>query len=391
MSTVNLGLLVIGALVLGIGIFSRWIRRQPLSAPLVAFAIGIILGPYLAGVFDVATWGDEFYILEEAARFTLAIGLMGTALSLPSKDVLHRRPALPVLLGLINPIMWAIGALLAFGILGVAPLVALLVGACLAPTDPILARTIAEGETASRNIPPRMRYTILEESGFNDGLGFPFVLLGVYLLATPTFGQAFVRWTLYAVLVSVGGAFALGIALGYGAGRALVWSQSRNLIGRGFLLAYPIALALFSLALGRLLQVDGILVVFITGLAFVASGGGCESRAELQEIQATVDNFFSLPVFFIFGLTIPWGQWIALGWSALLFVLAVLALRRLPPILLLHPLLRPQIRDRREAAFVGRQPGHRQLDPGARRQRQPADRGLWAERTKGLAARVCAP
>ena len=79
MSTVNLALLVFSSLVLGIGPFSRWIRRHLLSAPLIAFAIGIILGPYLAGILDLATWGDEFFILEEAALFRLSIGLIGTA------------------------------------------------------------------------------------------------------------------------------------------------------------------------------------------------------------------------------------------------------------------------------------------------------------------------
>jgi hypothetical protein len=56
----------------------------------------------------------------------------------------------------------------------------------LAPTAPILARTVADGKTASRNTLPRIRYTLLEVSGFNDGPGFPFVLLGAYLLIDPS-------------------------------------------------------------------------------------------------------------------------------------------------------------------------------------------------------------
>jgi len=304
MSTVNLMLLVIGGIVLFIGVFSKWIREAIVSAPLIAFALGVILGPYVSGIFDLRTWGNQYFILEQASRFTLAEGLIGTALILPPLSIRFRWRTVASLLGVLTPIMWAITGLLIAFILRVPGLVALLAGASLAPTDPILARTITEGATAERNIPARIRYTLLEESGFNDGLGFPFVDIGIALATYPFALAALGHWAIYSVLLAVGGAVAVGIPIGYGASRLLHWSSRRHWVTRGGLLAYPIGLAFASLALATLLHIDGILVVFIVGLTF--AGVGCpEVQQDQAEIQQTIDLFFTLPSFLLLGLAAP--------------------------------------------------------------------------------------
>ncbi len=79
MSELNVALTVVGGLVVVLGLLSGSIRRSLLSEPLVALLVGVLLGPAVLGLLDPAGWGSRETILEQAARLTLAISLMGVA------------------------------------------------------------------------------------------------------------------------------------------------------------------------------------------------------------------------------------------------------------------------------------------------------------------------
>jgi NhaP-type Na+/H+ or K+/H+ antiporter len=350
LSELNLALLVVGGLILVIGLFSGLIRRSLLSEPLVALLIGILLGPYALGLLDVAGWGSQETILEQAARLTLAIGLMGVALRLPRGEPFRHWRSLAVLLGLVMPLMWASSGLLVYLILGLPFWVALLVGAVVTPTDPIVSSTIVTGGVAEQNLPSGLRHTLSAESGFNDGLAYPFVLLPILILTYPP-EEALVHWLTRTLLWEVGAAIALGALVGYGAGKLLEWAESKEMIEQTSYLAYTIALSLAVLGGAKLIGSDGILAVFVAGIAFDMAVTESE-RAQEERIQEAVNRFFILPIFVLLGLTIPWASWLELGWSALLLICAVLVLRRLPAMLILSPLLGP-VRGLRNALFLG--------------------------------------
>ncbi|WP_446378840.1 cation:proton antiporter domain-containing protein [Coleofasciculus sp. D1-CHI-01] len=105
------------------------------------------------------------------------------------------------------------------------------------------------------------------------------------------------------------------------------------------MLAYTIALSLLVLGAAKLLGSDGILAVFITGLVFDGLVN-TQQRTQEERIQEAVDRFFTLPIFLLLGLVIPWQDWLQLSWKGLLLVVAVLFLRRLPAILALSPLIK---------------------------------------------------
>lgn len=94
MGQLDVALLAIGGLVLVIGLLSDPLKRSLLSLPIIALLAGVLLGPTVFGLLDVASWGKQEVILEEAARLTLAISLMGVALRLPETDT-PGRPARP--------------------------------------------------------------------------------------------------------------------------------------------------------------------------------------------------------------------------------------------------------------------------------------------------------
>jgi NhaP-type Na+/H+ or K+/H+ antiporter len=351
LSELNLALAVVGGSVLVLGLLSGLIRRSILSEPLVALLVGVLLGPAALGLLDPAGWGSqEETILEQAARLTLAISLMGVALRLPKREPLRGWRSLAVLLGLVMPLMWLTSGLLVYLILGLPLLVALLVGAVVTPTDPVVSSTIVTGELAEKNLPDRVRYTLSAESGANDGLAYPFVLLPILLLSRPP-EEALSHWLTHILLWEVGVAVVFGVIMGYGAGLLLEWAYGRGAMEQTSFLAYTLALSLAVLGAAKLLGSDGILAVFVAGLAFDAAVRESD-RAEEERIQEAVNRFFILPIFVLLGLTIPWEEWLELGWAGLILALTVLLLRRLPAVLALKPLL-GRVRGMRDALFLG--------------------------------------
>lgn len=350
MSELNVALAVVGGLVLVLGLLSGLLRRSLLSEPLVALLVGVTLGPAAFGLLDLLNWGHQETILEQAARLTLAIGLMGVALRLPKGYPFRRWRSLAVLLGLVMPLMWLTSGLLVYLILGLPFFVALLVGAVITPTDPVVSSTIVVGEVAEKNLPADLRHTLSAESGANDGLAYPFVFLPILLLARPP-EEALLHWLTHTILWEVGVAVIFGIFVGYVAGRLLEWAGREGLMEQTSFLAYTLALSLAVLGAAKLLGSDGILAVFVAGLAFDAAVSEGD-RNEEERVQEAVNRFFILPIFVLLGVALPWEEWLKLGWAGLLLAGAVLLLRRLPAVLAVNPLL-GRVRGVGNALFLG--------------------------------------
>jgi NhaP-type Na+/H+ or K+/H+ antiporter len=227
---------------------------------------------------------------------------------------------------------------------------ALLMGAVISPTDPIVSTTIVTGELAEKNIPDDVRHTISAESGANDGLAYPLVLLPILLIKEPLHAL-WAEWIFKVVLWETLGAIILGILLGIGFGHLLIWAESKKTVETTSFLAQTLALTLLSLGLGELLRIDGILAVFSAGISFDYIVGAGE-RAQEENVQEAVNMFFTLPVFVLLGLVLPLREWFALGWQGLLFCGAVLLLRRLPALLVIYRWI-PTLRKRTDAVFTG--------------------------------------
>lgn len=351
MDQLNLGLATVGVVVVGLGLLSQPLNRSVFSLPLMAFAAGLITGPVGLGLLDVATWGDPVKIMEEAARLTLGISLMGIALRIPRLYLFKNWKTFAVLLGLGMPLMFLVSSLLAYWVLGVPFLVAMLVGAAICPTDPVVASSMVTGSLAKESLPGRFRHTLSAESGANDGLAYPLVLLPILLLSGRDTATAWLEWLTRILLWEVGGAVVFGALAGWLFGRALVWAEVRKTIDHSSFLAATLALTVLVLGLGKLIGTDSLLAVFAAGIAFDQVVGGGE-RAEESSIQESVNLFFTLPVFILFGLMVPVADWLNLGWPGVVLAVLVLLLRRLPVLLLLRPVM-PLWRDMHMAVTAG--------------------------------------
>lgn len=351
MKELHIALVAVGILVLLLGLSSGALKRTILSVPLLSMLMGTMIGPVGLGLLAPLQWsGDPAALFEEAAQLTMAIALMGVALRLPPRFMFRQVRAMAVLLGLIMPLMWLSSTLLVYWLLDLPLLMALLVAAVITPTDPIVATSIVTGKVAEENIPEDIRDSLSAESGANDGLAHPLVFLPLFLLAGAS-GEMPSDWLLQAVVLDVGGALAFGIAIGLAAGYLLVHAEDRRMVEQHSFLAYTVALSLLTVAGGSLLGINGILSVFTAGLAFDQVVGGRE-RAEEENVQEAFNQFFTFPIFVLFGMVLPWQDWLALGWDAVLLAVGVLLLRRLPAFLLLWPLI-PTLRNWTDAAFAG--------------------------------------
>ncbi|EHA17667.1 cation:proton antiporter [Halomonas sp. HAL1] len=328
----NIGLLVVAASALLLGLLSTPLKRVGLPDSVSLLLVGVVLGPTGFGLLDPAQWGNEMAILEQVARLALAIGLMGIALRLPKFYIFHHWRSLCVLLLVSMPVMWLCSSVITSWALGLPLGAALLIGAVITPTDPVVASTLVTGPVAKENLPAYLRHIISSESGANDGLTFIFVMFAVFLLTLPA-DQSITVHMLGIIGGDILAALMLGAIIGYTVGFAMRKAEEKNTIDQPSMLMVTTALALTTLAAVKLVGSNGILAVFVAGLAFDQQANASE-RQEEERVVEGVDRFFTSPIFVLLGLMIPWQAWLSLGWPALLLVIGVLFLRRLPILLL---------------------------------------------------------
>jgi sodium/hydrogen antiporter len=345
-------LAAVGGLLLLLGVLGGLLKeRTPVSEPLIALLAGVLIGPAALGLLDLAKLGDETLILEQAALVTLGIALVGVALRLPVGYASGNWRLLVALLGILMPLMWIVSGLLVYLILGLPFWVSVLIGAIITPTDPVVASSIVAGGVAERNLPSSLRCAISAESGFNDGLALPFVVLPVLVLTEPP-GEVLGHWLTHTVLFEIVAGAMVAVIMGYAAGNTLRWAERKETMERTSLLTVSLALSLTVLGITELLHLNGVLAAFVAGIVFNFAGSS-DAEESQEEIQEAISRFFDLPIFVVLGMALPWEGWLELGWGGLLLVAAVLLLRRLPAVLALRPLLGPLRGKTKDVLFLG--------------------------------------
>ncbi|MCA0145368.1 cation:proton antiporter [Blastococcus sp. LR1] len=341
---IDVVLAVSGLLGLAVAALSDRLRRWPVSAPVMGLACGILLGPEVTGVLVIPPVTEDTAWVHTAARLLLAISVMSVALRYPVRDARTRLRPVLLLLAIALPAMALVTAGLAALTLGVGLGAAALLGAALCPTDPVLASSVVTGGPAEKDLPARDRQILSLESGANDGLALPLVLVALALAGADSVGAALAE-----SLWQVAGAVLLGVPAGWLGARALRAGEEHGSTDPAPRMLFTVVLAFAVLGAAGLIHVDGILAVFVAGLAFNHVATGPE-RTEDAPIDEAVNRFLVLPLFLAFGLVLPWSAWAELGWGGVGLVAGVLLFRRLPVIWLLR---RPLGLGRPDAAFVG--------------------------------------
>lgn len=262
-ATFTLWSIVVGLLLIAMTIGNSFIARLPLSAAMLYLAVGYAIGP--AGLRLVVIDPLRNAIaLERIAEIAVLISLFtaGLKLKLPGKD---NRWRVPARLASVSMVV-TVGGLTLAGVylLGLPLGAAVLFGAILAPTDPVLASDVQVTDADDRD---RLRFGLTGEGGLNDGTAFPFVMLGLGLLGLHDLGAGGWRWWIVDVAWAVTGGLAIGYVLGVVVGRTVLFLRTRHAeaLGADEFIAFGLIALAYGAAQG--LHTYGFLAVFAAGFA----------------------------------------------------------------------------------------------------------------------------
>ncbi len=251
-----------GGLLLFMGLSSVYVRRLPISTTAIYLLLGLAIGPLGLGWLRIdlqesTAWLER--LTEVAVIVALFVG--GLRLRLPFRDqawVAAWRLAGPTMLATIVCV-----AAVAHWLLGFPLPVAVLLGAILAPTDPVLASAVAVNDSADHD---RMRYGLSGEAGLNDGMAFPFVIFGLTWAGEGRLGGWIWEWLLHRVLWAIPAGLAVGFGLGWGVGRLAIWLRARHRDTAAPSDFLALALIALSYVGAELLGAWGFLAAFAAGV-----------------------------------------------------------------------------------------------------------------------------
>lgn len=206
---------LVGALMLAMGLTAPLMKRFAVTSAMLYLAVGLLVGPTGFGLFHFNPL-EQSALLEVLTEVVVLISLFSAGVKMPVPVSLARWRA-PVLLAFVSMTVTVV-LVAGFGhyVLGLSLGAAVLLGAILAPTDPVLATEVQIRHAEDRD---RLRFTLTCEAGMNDGSAFPFVMLGLGLLGLHDLGTFGQRWWLLDVLWATGAAVIVGGVAGWGLAR----------------------------------------------------------------------------------------------------------------------------------------------------------------------------
>ena len=262
----TLWFIVIGLILCTMALLGSVVDRLPLSSSLIYLAIGIVLGPGVTGWLDIHPVSDVA-VLEPLFLVAVLVSLftVGLKLRTPSNIFSRRLWSLP--LRLAGPAMLiTISGVAAFAhvALHLDWPVAILLGAMLAPTDPVLASDVQVHHENDRD---NVRFGLSAEGGLNDATASPFVLLGLGLLGLHEIGAGGWRWVAFDLVWSVIGGFGIGWLAGLAVGAIVLKLRKRFDEAYGFEEFLGLGLIALSYGLAEAVHALGFLAVLAAGLA----------------------------------------------------------------------------------------------------------------------------
>lgn len=202
--------LLVGGLLLTMGLTSSALKRLPITTAIIYLAVGLLLGPTVLNVFHFNPL-KQSALLQVLTEVAVLISLFSAGVKMPVPFSVTRWRT-PMLLATVSMTI-TVGLIAAFAyyFLGLPLGAGVLLGAILAPTDPVLATDVQTRHPDDRD---QLRFTLTCEAGMNDGSAFPFVMLGMGLLGLHEIGEFGLQWALIDVLWATVAGVVIGIVSG---------------------------------------------------------------------------------------------------------------------------------------------------------------------------------
>jgi NhaP-type Na+/H+ or K+/H+ antiporter len=312
LATVGLALLLLAAV-------SRQLSATPVTPAMVMVAIGVIVGPLVLDDVNVAPTSATVRTLAEA---TLAVVLFSDSSRIDLR-ALGRELSMPVrLLGVGLPLTIAAGALAAAAVFGSFSLSeALLLAVILAPTDAGLGASVV----TDTRLPQRVRQSLNVESGLNDGICVPILLI---VLATASGSAA--AHPLSVLAEEIGYGLLGGVAAGLLAGYVVILAGARQLIAEEWRQIIPVAAAALAFGMADALGGSGFIAAFIAGMLYglLARRDAAKTMGFIEEAGALLGGV----TFLVFGAILLGPTFEDLGWQVVLYALLSLTIVRMLPV-----------------------------------------------------------
>ena len=215
---------LVGGVLFSMGLLAARLRGLAITSAMLYLGIGVLIGPTVFGLFHFNPLKSAG-LLETISEIAVLMSLYtcGLKLKVPIRSRLWRIPLRLATVSMVVGI--ALVAALAHWGLGMSWGAAILIGAILAPTDPVLATDVQVRRPGDND---RLRFGLTAEAGLNDGTAFPFVMLGLGLLGLHEIGGGG-RWLLVDVVWASVAGIGLGVVLGMGVARLIFYLRRRNL------------------------------------------------------------------------------------------------------------------------------------------------------------------
>ena len=198
----------------------RWLAKMWMSLPILYVGAGFLLASLPLGLpfFNPAWDGFDALTLEYVTEFIVIASLAAAGIAIDRPVSWRNWRQIWPLLVVAMPLTIAAVAFLGWWAIGLAPASAILLGAALAPTDPVLARSVQVGPPGEGKRHD-VRFSLTVEAGINDGLAFPFTHLAIAALGMSALGSWTLEWAAFDLVYRI----VAGVAAGWGIGRLGAW------------------------------------------------------------------------------------------------------------------------------------------------------------------------
>lgn len=284
------------------GVVDRW--RIPQVA--VFLLLGVVLGPYGLGLVDFPLHSP---ILETLATLGLVLVLFSDAVSLDVGAARLHRPLVFIVLGPGTALTAGLIGVAAWALLGFGPAQAAILGAALASTDPVVMRGLLRGG----DVPPAARQVLALESGLNDVVVLPVVLIAMQFLGGAGSGPPLGRMALDLFLLGPGA----GILIGFVGVAVLDQVRRKVTVRRDYESLYALGIAFAAYAAAEAVHGSGLLAAFAAGLTIAAVDAElCDCFLDFGQAAA---EMFLLFTFVALGSSVIWTGLSGVTWAGLAF------------------------------------------------------------------------
>lgn len=320
----DVALLVMGLAAFGVIGLPRILADQRLSYPVIYVVAGALLFSVPFG-FEGPSPIRLGIATERLTEFGVIVALMGAGIGISRPFGWRGWRTTWQLLGITMPLTIASVALLGWVALGLAPAAAVLLGAVLAPTDPVLASDVQVEEPEGEE--DEVRFSLTSEAGLNDALAFPFVNLAVLMNLS---GVSPGNWWTDFFFVQLLYKLAVGMAAGLIAGRLLAFAifgrrspLPQTMDGMVALAATLIAFAVAEIAGGY-----GFLAVFVAALMIRRAERQHEYHQAMHNFVGQIERLMTAVLLILFGGALTTGLLTALKWSDVVAAVAIVLIVR---------------------------------------------------------------